>query len=99
MSKVWEETWVDDWNSDYGVSLKRDDGVAIGRISAGGPEGVARARLAASAPDLVRVLLAVDFEGGDGGRSWCPSCYGLSHGEGHAPDCDLLAALRKAGVR
>jgi hypothetical protein len=63
------------------------------------------ATLAAAAPDLVRALLAVEW--GDGTR--CPSCgtkSGLSctyeECDGvhtHATNCELDAALRKAGVR
>lgn len=51
---------------------------------------VARARLAAAAPDLVHVLLAIEHD--------CPACNTLRMGT-HKPDCPLDAALRKAGVR
>jgi hypothetical protein len=62
-----------------------------------------RARLASAAPDMVRVLLAVEWEGGDS-FAFCPSCGGLRDGlsgepPGHRADRDLDAALRKAGVR
>lgn len=62
-----------------------------------------RARLASAAPEMARVLLAIEWSGGGDGD--CPSCrgdryYGTNaHPAGHAPDCALDAALRKAGVR
>ena len=56
-------------------------------------------RLAAAAPDMARVLLAVEW----GGQcrsygSHCPSCLNYwSEGEKHEPDCLLDAAL--SGMR
>jgi len=74
-----------------------------------------RARLAAAAPEMVRVLLAIEWSGSDEEGSKCASCgereYAppalydeagkyLSYTPGsHSPDCALDAALRKAGVR
>ena len=54
-------------------------------------------RLAATAPEMARVLLAVEWDGGT-----CPSCGGTRdrhEDDGHADDCALDAVLRKAGVR
>lgn len=53
------------------------------------------AKLASAAPDMARVLLAVEWSLAPGG---CPSCKNLMPYE-HKPDCALDAALRKAGVR
>jgi len=55
-----------------------------------------------TAQELARVLLEVEWSWRDG--SACPVCNEYAHGEteapgGHAPDCALDAALRKAGVR
>ena len=52
---------------------------------------IARARLATAAPDMARVLLAIEWHHGE-----CISCFVM---HGHAPDCALDAALRRAGVR
>lgn len=65
------------------------------------PAFLARARLAAAAPELARALLAVEA------GSWkCHACSGFTHGDpglgkpkNHEPWCALDAALRKAGVR
>ena len=65
---------------------------------------IARARLASAAPDMARVLLACEWAWCEG-REWkvCPSCSNDepndSRRSGHASDCALDAALRKAGVR
>lgn len=59
----------------------------------------ARARLASAAPDMARVLLAVEWLGFAEG---CPEC-GASKSDPvpymHNGDCALDLALRKAGVR
>lgn len=99
--KPWEETWKAHWDSDYSVNLRTTEGRTVGTFGAGGPEGVARAELAAAAPDMARVLLAVEWagrssQGGDDGM--CPACDRWKE-RGHMPDCALDAALRKAGVR
>lgn len=55
------------------------------------------AQLAAAAPDMARVLLAIEF------RPTCPMCGGRVYRDGQPPtheqDCFLDAALRKAGLR
>ncbi len=89
--KPWDETWTAS-----GTMVVGKDGWDVldpwARVDA-----LARARLAAAAPDLVRALLAVEFATYDGAESWCPWCssYGVSS---HDPDCLRQAALRKAGV-
>jgi len=71
------EHWIADFDD------LRDDNAA---------NDIARARLASAAPDMARVLLAVEWKL----RTWCPSCEEY---EEHGPDCSLDAALRKAGCR
>ena len=70
------------------------------------PEDEARARLAAQAPAMARLLLAMQWSAkGDGlyERPICPVCGGAKDAPqkgaaGHAPDCELVAVLRAAGV-
>lgn len=92
--KVWEEEWAANWDVDYAVTLERN-GARFGTVSAGGPDGVLRARLAAAAPDMACVLLAVEWSS----ESACPICQAYEYEGKHKPDCALDAALRKAGVR
>jgi hypothetical protein len=73
--KPWEETWNADPRDDEYVST-------IGRV---GLRGDGRAPLASAAPDMARVLLAVEWSGkvdyvGDGGYECCPSCCGVAPG-------------------
>jgi hypothetical protein len=56
-----------------------------------------RALLMAAAPDMARVLLAVEW-GGEHEVALCPTCAQWKK-DGHASDCKLDSALRKAGVR
>ena len=71
----------------------------------------AKDQLASAAPDMARVLLAVEWSGSTptatGPHPTCPSCAGMQpHPSrdagprgGHRKDCALDAALRKAGAR
>lgn len=64
-------------------------------------EDNARAELASAAPDMARVLLAIEWEGSDD-FVLCPCCKSRAAGlpdRQHAADCALDAALRKAGIR
>jgi hypothetical protein len=64
-----------------------------------GAVGQKTAKLFEAAPDMARVLLAIEW--GDEADSYpmCPSCLEIRGELGHADDCALEAALRKAGVR
>lgn len=61
-----------------------------------GSEGDARILLAAAAPEMARMLLELEWSG-DEARYRCPACEATAH-PNHAPDCRLVAVLRKAGV-
>ena len=59
-----------------------------------------RAKLAACAPEMARMLLAVEWQGympHMKSTGSCPSCEGDE--PRHAPDCAFDALLRKTGVR
>lgn len=112
MAKVWEETWEHRGGSAvYGpgneqvfqsVTLTDDEDDPLVEEN--------RARLAAAAPEMARLL----WDWARGGHEWeCPSCehdlfsaarndplgeLPLFHAEAHEPDCGLVALLRKAGV-
>ena len=102
--KPWEETWTTDWASDYTVTILRGDSYRVAQFNAGGPEGVARARLAAAAPDMARLLLKLEWSDVDyDAATYCPSCWASYPWKpsdlGHRDDCEWLAVMRKAGVR
>jgi len=92
--KPWDETWTADWHYDYSVTILRDNSFRVALFNAGGPEGVARAKLAAAAPDMARLLLTLEWSSGD----FCPCC-GQKDGSEHLSHCEWLAVMRKAGVR
>jgi hypothetical protein len=95
--KPWEETWGFAATGCHDGSHRGDDltyCVAFGH----GDEEVARARLAAAAPDMARLLLALEVVGDDG-PGFCPACGRLRPDEPHKDDCRWVAVLRKAGVR
>lgn len=114
MIKVWEEKWlakqdqqIDAWDlvedDDYGDhNVLAHRGMFITNHDDGYDE--ARCKLAAAAPDMARVLLALEWSGmawdSSGGSLRCPSCRSQDViGKRHAPGCALDDALRKAGVR
>lgn len=99
--KAHEETWVYDgrW-----LQVHPPEGETYGERWACADYGDApgpRARLAAAAPEMARLLLEIEFHSqeGDEGHlpSACPICDGYEY-RGHKPDCRLVAVLRKAGV-
>lgn len=110
--KPWEETWCRGFRQTGNMALdghlvSRVDGV--GTVLYGGIEE--DARLAAAAPEAMRLLLALEWSaneivGYDGEtEKCCPSCRGLQpeavdpRPVGHTEDCALVALLQKAGVR
>lgn len=110
--KVWEETWEADnsASSHSGVFIQFRNGVG-GRVLAetfntprftGYAEpGVMldRAKLAAAAPEMARLLLEAQWAsfGNYGSCSACPWCASENNPR-HEPDCELVAVLKKAGV-
>jgi hypothetical protein len=52
-----------------------------------------------AAPDLVRALLKVEWRGISVCEPACPACGEFEDDGKHAANCQLDAALRKAGVR
>lgn len=60
-------------------------------------EGAARARLAAQAPAMARLLLKVEWVIREG-ELRCTMCGWLKVEGEHATDCELAAVLRAAGV-
>jgi len=108
MSEVWEERW-----EKLGRSVCAEYGPLRGRRLAefdyclDGDACVGRARLAATAPDMARLLLSTEWvstEHDEGSTpDQCASCGAFrmdtqSFGA-HEPDCQWLAVMRKAGIR
>ena len=92
--KPYEETWVRS-----GAALDTTpgcDAVADFANGFGGPRpgDVPRAKLAAQAPAMARMLLSLHRQIGDGEVT----CVHCCRWEGHANDCALVAILRAAGV-
>lgn len=94
--RSYEETWTS-----RGAVVSRDDGKWVGRFSPSPGESpdfeAARAKLAAQAPAMVRLLLAIgstDMNASNGERM-CGACWITNE---HAADCPLVAVLRAAGV-
>lgn len=119
MRKPWEETWeyrapkadigyVTPFQTVCGF-LSVDEDAELNP-----PEDArARAKIASAAPEMARLLLALEWSGSecyyDGCDAVCPCCRKegprksrfsakILGGE-HAEDCALAAVLRKAGVR
>lgn len=77
MGKPWEETWAA-----HGSAVQADGWDVLDAWYRGDDpiSGHARARLAAAAPDLVRALLAVEYDsavGYEGELHVCPWCDGM----------------------
>lgn len=95
MTKVWEETWSGGFGDEPDVSSR--DGVYALFDSHGDADNIetdiARARLAACAPAMVRMLLELSAFA-------CPVCERTTgEGDVHRSDCTLDALMKRAGVR
>lgn len=95
--KPWDEDWYPDFGDDENdpvVMRSGDDSMQAAWI-----ENERCAKLIASAPDLVRALLAVEwiYQGHETGERECPWCMS-EEWQPHADGCLRQAALRKAGV-
>jgi len=102
MKKVWEETWEPRVCCENHVYIE-EDGQEIGRF-----DGIddaqwhaARAKLAAAAPEMARLLVEFQYEGAGvaGEPAQCIACGREQIMPGsHEADCRLVAVLRKAGI-
>jgi hypothetical protein len=102
--KPWEEPWKnEEWEADSDdlyVKGTEPDGSDWIKISEwwwakNRDPWQTRLRLAAAAPEMARLLLELQWSG-DEARYRCPACEATAHPD-HAPDCRLVAVLRKAG--
>ncbi len=101
--KPWEETWT---AQRYVIEMADEAhrGRSLGQFidDDDDPENPScdrdRAQLAAAAPEMARLLLtrADNTDSGRDDVDWY--CFACHQGGGHAPDCRLVAVLRKAGV-
>lgn len=119
---MWEETWGIVGNNEFATTIGiPDDPSVSGFVVAGKPVGsfqygpglhlnaYGRAKLAACAPEMARMLLAIEWsgwnhEGYDPGGDCCPVCSGsdnpdLHENHRHTQTCALDALMRKAGIR
>ncbi len=103
--KPHEETWeVFEANKGFPAFAARTRTIAEGAYEvrvfeslSGEDDDIERAKLAAQAPAMARLLLKIEWNGGAQGDSgMCPSCFQFP--TKHAPDCELATVLRAAGV-
>lgn len=102
--KPWEETWranaIKDTTDNVDITTGNHERIFHSINDADESDAAwARLQLAAAAPEMARLLLAMHERHSHGRLSeWCPApgC-GVGAG-GHEPDCALVAVLRKAGV-
>lgn len=96
---VAEETWEADGQMLFRAETDGERGVAsFGMVQ--GDELVAnqdaRARIAACAPEALRMLLRLEWDA----EGMCPVCAKTTDKERtHRPDCEFDALYRKAGLR
>lgn len=102
--KPWEETWrrgeqkSSSWLLQEVVTPTGSLTIS-GRNSGDHAGDESRANLMIAAPELVRALLAVEWQEVEYLPTHaCVNCHALDS-VGHAPDCALDAALKKASVR
>ncbi len=101
--KPHEETWIAnvEWPIAL-VELSEDRDEVVATFDA--PHSMrdvdrARARLAAQAPAMARLLLEIEWSAPIGGEPACPSCSAfVNNDHRHAPDCEIATVLRAAGV-
>ena len=116
---IWDEEWVaraqavlkrhEDSTTELVLSAECDKERSHGpQRTEGYQDSDARAKLAAAAPAMVRLLLELEWAGayttdtgGGDGEPMQPTCLTCEkeRSHGHAPDCTWLAVMRAAGVR
>jgi hypothetical protein len=99
MTRPIDETWSTNDGDVLTGPAEGCERLSYIRHASWGPGDVeARARLAAQAPAMARLLLEMEW----GGSCDCPSCHRCQYDDKpedtHAPDCELVAVLRSAGV-
>ena len=86
--------WLETWDNEFLIGAKVD-------------QDEAACQIAMAAPDMCRVLLAVEWQGSRlpkqsyRGPAWaerCCACCENTSGEGHEPLCHIDAALTKCGL-
>lgn len=99
--KPWEETWVPTDENVTMLGHAGDQFVVFVSPDEDDANSSARAKLAASAPRMARLLLKLEWGEMDGNWSdatYCRACLSRQD-EGHEPACEWLATMREAGVR
>lgn len=86
---VWEEVWC--------LPGEMLDARLRVEIAFPAPDSEGRARLAACAPEAIRLLLEAEWPNWT--CFWCGAQWKEDTREAHKPDCRWLALMRKAGVR
>lgn len=96
MTRPWEETWSfadRGMNPAAGARLYSDNHDEEWATT-WGEESRDRAKLAAQAPAMARLLLSDSMWH----HAECVACYGHRHQGGHEPDCAIVAVLKAAGI-
>jgi hypothetical protein len=103
--KPWEETWE---AQRYVIEMAGDAGRKLGEFiddndDPGWPScDRDRAQLAAQAPAMARLLLELQWISQESDEGYLPPqcmvCEAYQESTEHAPDCELMAVLKKAGV-
>jgi hypothetical protein len=103
MNPPHEETWEIEYPSEEvpgnWVVRKRHGGSLFVSMPRSEPVQMCRSRgqLATAAPEMARLLLEMQWGAQVQDQRGCQCCLRFPE-EGHAPDCKLVAALRKAGI-
>lgn len=110
---IWDEEWVaraqavlkrhEDSTTELVLSAECDKERSHGpQRTEGYQDSAARAKLAAAAPAMARLLLELEWAGHDpyADDYACPSCeWPQGRTKEHHPECTWLAVMRAAGVR
>ncbi len=105
--KPWEETWwfeATENGESYDVYEVQSSNGRVCETRNQEPEDLANAKLLTAAPEMARMLLALECSGSSHAAETpcCPECraeWRLGRDFAHDPGCALDALLKKAGVR
>jgi hypothetical protein len=92
--KPWLETWTVEDETIYFDHPNRAG--AFHGDASHEDEDRARAKLAAAAPEMARLLLKLEIVGD--GAGYCPACHVLRPDLPHKDSCEWVTVLTKAGV-